>query len=494
MATDKANIESVENANETTFQKIVQKSTRFLRATVQKLVPEAVRPNTSTIAKYLFIGLAIRFFLMPIACLPADVIGNSFFAYVIEHYGMYNYFLYYSAPSPPLEAYLLAGFFRFYELFSPGFFFGKYVTFAPQNYPILYKDFPGENYPFFQILMTDPNVFPFLFLAKLPSLIFDIAIAFFLLRLFTDSGKALLAFKVWILNPITLYTIYIMGEIEVIPLFFALYGCYQIYVNKPKKGIVLLGLTAAMKPIALLLIPLACFAAIKKSMRQALRYLILGAVPLLVVIFFTYLVSQFHQGYQFVDRSTISVWLRTSVEFSAHAPTLIEFIDVIYAFPLIYAIILGLTLFSRQMDNQKVWELFTCMFGAMFAFNLFHPHWFVWYTLFALIFAVMSDRRFLHLNYLIYAFFIIYTLYWPTLQFALFMPVAPTIYQLGGVRMLMEKAGLPGILLLNTARSAFSGFLIFSCILSLKHAYFGKGSVSHVIQSLKTKFGSQNPE
>jgi hypothetical protein len=61
MATDKVNIEFMENSNKAKYQKIIHEPTRFLRATVRKLVPESVRPNISTITKYLCIGLAIRF-------------------------------------------------------------------------------------------------------------------------------------------------------------------------------------------------------------------------------------------------------------------------------------------------------------------------------------------------------------------------------------------------------------------------------------------------
>jgi len=494
-------IEFMKNSKKVKYKKIVQKPALFLRAVVRKMVPEAVRPNISTIAKYLCIGLAIRFLLMPIASLPHDAISINFIAYVTEHYGLFNYFLYYVSPSPPLLTYMLAPFFKFYEFFQPGFFFQKYIIHAPQSYPMLYAGFPGENYPYYQILMSDPQIFTLLFLGKLPGLIFDIALGFMLLRIFKDPRKSLLAFKIWLLNPITLYVIYVMGEIEIIPVFFAVYGAYKIYVNKPRAGFLFLGLAAAMKPMALLLIPLAYLVSSKnKTIAQRITYLVMGILPLSLELGFVSLVSLLHKGYQLVIYegltqrypSSIAVWLRTAVDYSAHVLTFDQFIDIIYFFPLIYALILVLTAFSPRITNTTVWELFTLMFSVMFAFNLFHPHWFLWYGAFAVIFVVKAaDKRLLYLFYLIFLFFVVYTFYWGTLQLALFMPLMPTAYNLPSALGLLQGAGLPAVQLINVARSAFSGFLIFFAILSLKYAYFGKQSVSDVIQTLKNKVENQ---
>lgn len=493
----------MENTNRAKYQKIVHKPALFLRATVRKLVPESVRPNISTIAKYLCIGLAIRFFLMPITLLVFDSISVYFTAWVAEHYGMYDFFLYYPLAYPPLVTYIPAFFFRIYEIFFPGFFFQKHVVFAPEGYPTLYYNFPYANYTAYQTLMSDPQVFPFLFLAKLPSLIFDLGIAFLLLRIFKDPSKSLLAFKVWILNPVTIFTIYMMGEIEIIPLFFAVFGTYLMYKDKPKIGILSLGLAAAMKPLALLLVPLACIVLGKnKTTKRTIKLFLIALIPLVVELVVWQTVSTLHQGFQLIvyednllgyPRSAqLTNWLRFGVDYSARVYTYEQFIDVIYLFPLFYAMVLSLTIFSKKIDRSKLWHLFTCIFCLLFALNLFHSHWFLWCTPFMIVFFVMADgKKLLRLFLLINLFYIFYTFYTWELQFALFMPITPSIYQQPGAITLLNNLGVPGIQVVNLARSAFSGFLLFSGALSLKHVYLGNQSISDLIRVPKTRGGDE---
>lgn len=487
----------MKNSNKVKYQKIVQKPALFLRAVVRKLVPEAVRPNISTIAKYLCIGLAIRFVLMPITCLPLDATGNFFGAYLIEHYGKYDYFLHYFSTNPPLLNYMLAFFFKIYEFFSPGFFFQKYIVLTPESFPMLLNFISGhpENYPYFEILTSDPNIFSLLFFGKLPSLIFDIATALLLLKIFKNPNKSVLAFKIWMLNPVSIYTIFMMGELEIIPIFFAVYGTYKLYVNKPYAGMFWLGLSIALKPMALLLLPLACFAAAKnKSIVQGVKLLVVGLVPLVAELGFVNAVTLLRGGPQFVtfvdplylrNPSPITIWLRTAVDLSAHMSTSSDYtINVIYAFPLIYAIILALSAYSPQIGYKSVWALFTCLFSVLFAFNLFNPHWFLWYVPFALVFILKTGKKLLYIFYALFPLFIVYSFYWWTLQFALFMPLAPTIYKGPSALSLLEQAGLPPILVVNTFRSVLSGFLLFFCILSLKRIYLGDLSIMEAVRNL----------
>jgi len=96
-----------------------------------------------------------------------------------------------------------------------------------------------------------PNLPFFLLILKIPYLICDLVIAYLLHKIYKD--KKLILF--WLLNPITLYLIYVQGNFDVIPVMFTLLSYYLLLQKKTSLGFLFLGFAIALKMYPLLFVP-----------------------------------------------------------------------------------------------------------------------------------------------------------------------------------------------------------------------------------------------
>jgi len=81
------------------------------------------------------------------------------------------------------------------------------------------------DYGFF---LNDPYIYRYLFLFKLPYLIFDIATALVIWKFVDDVKLKRLAIVLWLFNPVTFFATYIFGRFEVIGLFFLALTALQL--------------------------------------------------------------------------------------------------------------------------------------------------------------------------------------------------------------------------------------------------------------------------
>lgn len=204
-----------------------------------------------------------------------------------------------------------------------------------------------------------------LWLLKLPYLIFDLLVALLLYRL-VDPKKALLAFSLWIFNPINLYATYMMGQFDILPTFFSVLSIYLAFKGKLKLAAVTLGVGIAFKlyPI-FLVIPLILLG---KGFWEKIKLLILTALPYLVSIL-PYLSSKsFRSEALFANQSSKSLYASIPVSGG-------ESILLFPAFLLFfYLLILGLKI---KID---LWRLFLILLALFFIFTHFHPQWLIWIT------------------------------------------------------------------------------------------------------------------
>ena len=201
--------------------------------------------------KILLIGVLIRLVLMPITLHP-DLFGHSFSAYFLAYEGKINlYDTLANLPSthplvknfgvgdifiyPPLTYYTL-GFFRF--IVKP--------FIDPNFIPWLWNNLDKVH--------EYRSLFWNLFLFKLPYLFIDIGTAFLVAGLFSEIKKKKLAFALWIFNPVTIYVTFMIGQLDLLPVFFSVLALYLFQKEKYYWASFSIGIAASYKmyPVFLL--------------------------------------------------------------------------------------------------------------------------------------------------------------------------------------------------------------------------------------------------
>lgn len=393
-----------------------------------KIFPEEER---SIYLKWILIGLLVRLAFMPFT-LHGDLVGINKYAFLLVHQG--------SIPPvrmdyPPL-AYYTVGFFQF--LFKPVMpFFG----FALDS---------GEP-----LWGTTSHIYRYLFLLKSHYLIFDFGISFLLLRLVEDRKKRLLAFKLWMLNPLVIFTCYLHGQFDILPTFFVILSLYFVWKSKLGISLLCLAIGAAFKNFPLLFfIPALIF--LGKNKREKLKLLLWAAVPYLLFTFPYWGDPGFKQaittggGY---DETLLN--LRFAI--GDHT---------VYIFVLGYAMILAFAYFREPGRNSRdafraLWqtELVICLWFYVTVY--FHPQWTVW-MMPLLILLVVGNKKLTSLYWFLIVCVFIYTFWWGSLLSSwLFTRVDPGFFRELKPPSAVIARFYPPNKFINIFRSLFSGISIW---------------------------------
>lgn len=296
-----------------------------------------------------------------------------------------------------------------------------------------------------------------LLLLKLPYFVFDIAVAFLLTRFFKDKKKKLLAFGIWIFNPINLYATYMMGQFDIIPTFLVI-TALVLASNAPFWSAVLLGLGAGFKIFPLLFfIPLAL---LKKDWWGRLR-LVLTAIV-------TYLITSYPFIFSEGFRKTAMLASQTTKSFYAQIPisggeSIILFLVAVLFFYFVFL--------YRQAKTESLWKRFFVMLLIFFIFTHYHPQWLLWITPFLIIDLVKTKFKHWPLHVLILvSYTALISFFDPGLSVWLFAPINKNLYGLSGI---WELLGLnPDI---NILRSVFQTVYVGVAVYFLFY-YFPKES------------------
>jgi len=120
-----------------------------------------------------------------------------------------------------------------------------------------------DSFPFFMLIL------------KLPYLVFDIGVALLLLKLYGQK-----IFVVWLFNPLSIYLIYILGNFDIIPVFFTLFSWYLLKRNLPQFSYISLGVATAFKLYPLLFLPFFLFLKPKHFFKNILFF----SLPLIFTV------------------------------------------------------------------------------------------------------------------------------------------------------------------------------------------------------------------
>lgn len=200
---------------------------------------------------------------------------------------------------------------------------------------------------------ANPHLPLFLFILKLPYLFLDFALACLLLK---TSHRL---FSLWLLNPFTLYLIYVLGNFDILPVFLMVLSLYLIQRNRLYLAFFIYGLAIALKLYPLIFLPFFLFLS-SASLSAKIKHLLIALLPLVVTTTPFLVNPTFITSFQSSGLS--QKILQTKLW---HLPI----------FPLIYLIIFTIFL----VKPSKNLGFFLPLFLFFVSLVNFHPQWLLWF-------------------------------------------------------------------------------------------------------------------
>jgi len=417
------------------------------------ILPQHVAPYSHTIILWVILGYLIRVALIPLVP-NSDSLTLMRVSFVLKE----RYQLIPTAYPEPVT-YLFAFLYSVFDPFlSKGVFkdFFMNTAYTPDLLSVPFR-------------LSEPGLFTYLFILKMPFLVFDLLLGLTLLHLLKDHKQSLLAFKLWMINPISIYVPYAVGQYDIIPVFFIMFSLYLLQNKRMELTMLSLGIAGAFKTFALLFVlPITLFSVkeikgLKEKIAKSLLLIAISLFPIVlskIAVYFTPLYylptniasSQFDINGFFGNTlyllgkpgSPPLIGLFTfGLDYSISFKTFALFYDVVYLFPLIYTLLLLALIYRKNISFDILWKSILVFLLLYYASSLFHQQWFLYAQPF-LILLVIEDSRFLKAYAALIPLYFIYVLYW-----------APEAVAF------IEAIGLPSVQFLNIFRSIFSGVCIF---------------------------------
>lgn len=224
---------------------------------------------TLTIKRVLIIGLIIRLFAMPFFFHPDTKSQYFHFQFLsLGHLNIYEYIASHKTTLPYQDT------FNYLPL--------TYLTFGTINTVLQplqatgFKDWINDWGPdkYFY-----PNIPYYLFVLKIPYLILDLSICLILFKITKSSHLS----AVWLLNPLNIYLIYVLGNFDILPSFLTLLSLYFLSQKKGYLSLFVIGLAVALKAYPIMFLPF-YLPYIKKNIRSAISLfspIIISILPFL---------------------------------------------------------------------------------------------------------------------------------------------------------------------------------------------------------------------
>lgn len=255
-----------------------------------------------------------------------------------------------------------------------------------------------------------------LLLLKLPYLAFDLAVGFILMRLFAGTKEKLLAYGFWMFNPVNIYTTYMIGQFDIIPVFFVCLSLLFAKLAQPFRAALSLGFGIAFKIFPLfLLLPLAIS---QKSWVSRFWIIILGFLPYFVFILPYIWSTGFRNQALFASQT----------DKGFYAQILVSGGESIFLFPATLIFLLYI-FFFKGIKMDSIWQKFMLILFLFFIFTHFHAQWFLWLTPFLIIDLIYSKfRHWILVLALVLCWFASLFFFDPSLTVGLFSPVWPALF------------------------------------------------------------------
>jgi hypothetical protein len=373
--------------------------------------------------KFLVIGVIIRLILMPITLHP-DILGHSFSAYFLAYEGKIN--LYDTLADLPSTHPLVKNFGVSDIFIYPPLTYYTLGLFRVLVIPLADSDFIPWLMENLSQIHSYSGLYLHLFLFKAPYLFFDIGAAFLLAGLFDDSKKRKLAFSLWMLNPVTIYATFMVGQLDLLPAFFTLLAVYLFKKQRFSWAAFSVGVAASFKMYPIfLLFPLAFLSSDKFV--QRIKNIAVGLAPFIFFIA-PYLGSSAFRAQVFSPKSQKMLYMGWPLSGA----------EVVYPFIFGLTVIYFLSYYSKKKTDLSVY--FLSILLLIFGVTHFHPQWFLWVTPFLIWELVENNFKNWLLTLSVFGSWLALTLLFePSLSFGLFNPLWPDLENAVGLSDLINR-------------------------------------------------------
>lgn len=333
-----------------------------------------------TILKWTLLGLLIRFLIMPFTMHTFDLFFIYYFPFQLIDKGVWDIYRFIPEHFPgfhliyygPVAYFLIAFFLFFLKFFLPelgnAFELFEGWFFTSGGGTVHYASFLGES-----------QLFRMLFLFKTPYLIFDFATAFFLVKLAHNQKEGLFCYRLWMLNPLFLHSVYAIGQLEAIPIFLTVAALYWASVGRSDGAVICLILGGLVKVYPFFLVPIVVFLS-SRDFKERMRLFGLALVTLLLILLPFY----FSSGGTVMD----CIMVKAAVSQVVGGTFRRVFFILAYFFLLLYAHRMAAKRENAPILNQ----LFLLVFLFYALLGLIKFRYFAWLSPF-LILAISRDRR-----------------------------------------------------------------------------------------------------
>lgn len=371
-------------------------------------VTKILTPIPKKILILALIALLLRLVLMPIA-FHSDIWAISFAEYLFAFKGVFNIYNYLG--DLPKTSLLVQNYGRNFFTYPPLAYFTLGI-FGLILKPFFNADFSHRLAINLPGILSDGRLFWHLFLTKLPYLFFDFGILVLLIKLFDEPKKKWLATVLWLFNPLVFYTSYMVGQFDIIPVFFTVLAVFLAKRKFSFWAALALGVGAAYKMFPLFFLP---FLAVVegKEIKKSLGIFFVGLIPYVLTQAPFLGSASFRQNVLLSNQSQKMLFARMPVSGA-------EYLSLFLFF---YVFLLGLAFWQKK----DLWKWFLSVLLVFFGLTHYHPQWFLWITPFLVIFWVGYRRWAIFPLILLLGWLLITLFFEPSLSVGLFAPISPSL-------------------------------------------------------------------
>src|SRR3989344_475359 len=342
---------------------------------------------------WIILGLVIRLALIP-AYVHPDLKGFNFGAYLISQQGQLLTFYDYLSSLP-------AGH-QLVRQYHPDLF-----IYPPLAYltPALFMKLLSPFYPwpvFNQFIFDAGNVASsshmilLTYLLKIPYLLADFLSLWLIIKL-ADAKSRQWAGLLWIFNPVTLYSTYLIGQFDIYLVAAVLLALYFSSDSRPRLAAITLGLAAAFKPFPLFFLPFLPGSKVKN--------VALGLAAYLLVLL-AYLPSPGFRSFALLASQSEKIqFAKVMVSASQYLP--LFFVGLIF-------------LVWKHRQNPTAFPIYGWLAAVCLLFyslSHWHPQWFIWATPFLTLWAAAHPPVRVPLLALLGLYFLLGLTFEPSLNF-----------------------------------------------------------------------------
>jgi hypothetical protein len=375
-------------------------------------------------------GLAAVF--LRLICVFAGMHGDIFYINYFPNklvsegvWDIYRYIEHFTSDTltyyPPLTYFVIGAFQFVFSRVNEGF--GSWINEIAEVGLHQWLLFYGNTFMLFKNLL----------LMKMPYFLFDALMMFSMWKYADDIGQKKQLLRLWSVNPVILYGVYLMGQVDVMPAALAVTAVLCLKKGRNPLGMFFLSLSALLKTYAVFLF-LPLFLTLSASNKERIKNLLFFTLPLAIVLGPFFLSSR---------------WLFVSAFFPQIGSVSLDIVGRICfltqrgVFVLLYVLILKYSLgINRPCVRDTGLKISVAVILALYTLVFVPVHYFLWAIPFLMLCVCLKFIP-AWTYWLQIAALFLYALNSPNTTTRLFMPVSPQFfYGLPGLPEMMQALSI----------------------------------------------------